>query len=697
MMRIIDCIVYEHDPIFVALAVITLFLGAGATMRLFGRVRRTDREIRQLWLILAGLIGGGTIWSTHFLAMLAYESDLVLGFEPILTATSLLLVIATTMLGFYVASLSRRSSYIELGGLILGLGIAAMHYTGMKAIHMSGILEWNATFVFASIFLGGAFGMIATNRIARPVTRYCRKGGTLAFCLAVASMHFTAMSGFTLTPLDVELEFTRLVSDEVLGAGVLIVMALLFLTTYITSMLDLRNAAATSEQYKHLALHDPLTGIVNRLGSEQYLEKVLSATTDSVTNVAVLSIDLDKFKAINEVRGHAAGDHLLRAVSRRILDVLEDGEFLGRLGGDEFMAVKRNVYTERQVTDFCDRILDTIRKPVSWKEINFETSASIGFAMFPRDGVNTIELMEKADLAMARAKTEAGNCMMCYDEKLDTAVKKRTALALDLATAIEKGQLEVYYQLQNDVSSREVRGVEALLRWHHPVHGMVPPDVFIPIAEETGLIITLGKWVLYQACTDACEWPNSVSVAVNVAPQQICDPGFPAVIHEKLLKTGLSPARLELEITESGIISDTAQTLHIIRQLKNLGVRIAMDDYGTGYSSLSTLQTFPFDKIKIDREFVKEIDTNRHSSAIVRSTVILGDSLDIPVLAEGVETEEHLKFLSDHGCKLVQGYLFGRPMPNSNLKVVFATQTQSQTRCTPDTTGTAKESVRKAS
>lgn len=695
MMRIIDCIVYEHDPIFVALAVITLLLGAGATMRLFGRVRRTDREIRQLWLILAGLIGGGTIWSTHFLAMLAYESDLILGFEPILTATSLVLVIGTTMLGFYVSSLSRRSSYIELGGLILGLGIAVMHYTGMKAIQLSGVFEWNATFVVASIFLGGAFGLIATNRIARPVTRYCRQGGTLAFCLAVASMHFTAMSGFTLTPLNVDLELTRLVSNEVLGAGVLIVMALLFLTTYITSMLDLRNAAATSEQYKHLALHDPLTGIVNRLGSEQYLEKVLSETADSVTNVAVLSIDLDKFKAINEVRGHAAGDHLLRAVSRRILDNLEEGEFLGRLGGDEFMAVKRNVYTERQVTDFCDRILDIIRKPVSWKEINFETSASIGFAMFPRDGISTIELMEKADLAMARAKTEAGNCMMCYDEKLDTAVKKRTALALDLAMAIEKGQLEVYYQLQNDATSREIRGVEALLRWHHPVHGMVPPDVFIPIAEETGLIITLGKWVLYQACTDACEWPNSVSVAVNVAPQQICDPGFPAVIHEKLLKTGLSPARLELEITESGIISDTAQTLHIIRQLKNLGVRIAMDDYGTGYSSLSTLQTFPFDKIKIDREFVKEIDTNRHSSAIVRSTVILGDSLDIPVLAEGVETEEHLKFLSDHGCKLVQGYLFGRPMPNSDLKAVFATQTQ--TRFTPDTPGTATESVRKAS
>ena len=449
-------------------------------------------------------------------------------------------------------------------------------------------------------------------------------------------------------------------------------MALLFLTTFITSMLDLKNAAESTEHYKLLALHDPLTGIANRLGCEQYLEKVLSKTADAVTNVAVLSIDLDRYKTVNDVHGHAAGDHLLGTLSQRITDILEEGEMFGRFGGDEFTAVKNDVFTERAAMEFGRKILNTIRQPVSWKDTFFEMSASVGFSLFPRDGIKPAELMEKADLAMDRAKMQGGNCIIGYNEQMDTAVKERNALAMDLTNAIEKGELEVYYQLQNDANTREISGVEALLRWHHPERGMVPPGVFIPIAEETDFINTLGKWVLCQACKEACAWPRAISVAVNIAAKQTCDPEFPATVNEILLKTGLSPARLELEITESGIISDSAQTLHIIYQLKNLGVRIAMDDYGTGYSSLSTLQSFPFDKIKIDREFVKGIHTSRHSSAIVRSTVILANSLDIPVLAEGVETEDQLKFLSEQGCELVQGFLFGKPMPNADLKAILS-------------------------
>lgn len=674
MMRVLNCIMYEHDLVFLTLAVLTLLLGSVVTMRLFARVLRTKKEIRQLWLILAGVIGGGTIWSTHFVAMLAYDSDLILGFEPVLTIVSLFLVVATTTLGFYVASTSLKSYRIELGGLILGLGISLMHYTGMRAIHLSGVFEWNPIFIVFSVIFGGAFGMLALNRVARPSTRFCRHGAACAFVLAVGLMHFTGMSGFTLTPLSVDTDVTRLVSDEVLGMGVLIVMALLFLTTFITSMLDVKNAAATSEHYKHLAMHDPLTGVASRLGCEQYLDATLSEAVDAMTNVAVLSIDLNRFKNINDVHGHAAGDHLLRTLSQRISDILGDGEFFGRFGGDEFIAVKSNVFAEREALDFGNRILMAIRQPVPWREASFEIHASIGFSLFPRDGVKPAEMVEKADLAMYRAKTQGRNCVFGYDERMDTAVKERTALALDLAIAIERGQLEVYYQQQNDANTRDISGVEALLRWHHPDRGMVPPDVFIPIAEETDLIGVLGNWVLHEACRAACEWSRPISVSVNVAAKQICDPEFPAIVHQMLLKTGLSASRLELEITESGIISDIAQTLHIIRQLKNLGVRIAMDDYGTGYSSLSTLQNFPFDKIKIDREFVKEIQTNKHSSAIIRSTVILGDSLDIPVLAEGVETEEHLRFLNEQGCQLVQGFLFGKPMPNADLKALLDRQ-----------------------
>lgn len=695
MLRILSCIVYEHNPVFLLLAVVTLILGSVVTMRLFARVRRTEKDIRRLWLILAGLIGGGTIWSTHFVAMLAYESNLILGYDPVLTIVSLFIVIATTSVGFFVASLTHRAYLVEVGGLILGLGISLMHYTGMMAIHLSGVYEWDATFVVLSVIFGGAFGALATNRIARPLSRFYRQSGALAFCLAVGLMHFTGMSGFSLTPLNLELTVTELISEEILGTGVVIVMALLFLTTFITSTIDLKNAEATTEHYRHLALHDPLTGVANRLGCEQYLTNILSVKVDSETNVGVLSIDLDRFKNINDVHGHAAGDHLLRTISQRITDILQQGEVFGRFGGDEFIAVKSNVILEREAFEFGNRILESVRQPVFWQEVVFETSASIGFSLFPRDGVKPVELMEKADLAMYRAKTQGRNCVAGYDMKMDTANKERTALAMDLARALEKGQLEVYYQLQNDTSTRNVSGVEALLRWHHPVRGTVLPDVFIPIAEETGSITALGNWVLHQACKDACDWPLPVNVAVNVAPKQICDLDFPSVVHETLLKTGLSPARLELEITESGIISDTTQTLHVIRQLKNLGVKIAMDDYGTGYSSLSTLQNYPFDKIKIDQEFVKEIHVNKHSSAIVRSTVILGNSLDIPVLAEGVETEDHLKFLSDEGCQQVQGFLFGKPMSNADLLVKLSKQLDHKS--VADRSDEELESVRRVS
>jgi diguanylate cyclase (GGDEF)-like protein len=656
-------------------------------MRLFARVRRTEQDIQALWLLLAGMIGAGTIWSTHFVSMLAYESSAILGYEPILTVLSLLVAILTTTLGFYVASLTQRSYVVELGGAILGVGISAMHYIGMAAITVAGTTQWDMSFVVFSVLFGAFFGAIATNRIARPVTRFCKYGGSLSFILAVALMHFTSMGGLTIIPMElVEVSSQELISNEALGAGVIILMSVLFLVTYITNLIDYKNTQASAKHFKYLALNDALTGILNRFGCEKHLENVLSTNLDDTSGVAVFVIDLDRFKDTNDVYGHTAGDHLLRVISERITDCLKDGEMIGRFGGDEFLAVKSMVFTKRDAKEFGERIQDAIQQPVEWETTQLSTGASIGFSMYPRDGQESLELIEMADRAMYYAKASGSKEIVAYDAELDTANKERIALTNDLKNSIKNDELEVYYQLQNDTDSREIVGVEALLRWNHPKRGQVSPGVFIPIAEETGFIKEIGDWVLEKSCMQAVEWEVPIKVAVNVAALQICDANFPNQVKDILHMSGLPASRLEIEITESGIISDMGQAAQVIRQLKSFGVKIAMDDFGTGFSSLATLQRFPFDKIKIDREFIKEIETNRHSKAIVSSTLILAESLDIPVLAEGVETEDHMLLLNKQGCNQVQGFLFGKPMPNKDLREVLLSQFEEQENLVEDET-----------
>lgn len=677
MQKLFNCVVYFHDPILLACAVFTLLVGSIVTMRLFSRARHTKNEIQRLWLILAGMIGGGTIWSTHFVAMLAYKSDIILGYDLMLTIASLIIVVCSTMLGFSLASLRQNSLLIELGGIVLGVGISMMHYTGMAALMVQGGIQWDTTTVIVSVLLGAVIGTICISITAREFTKHYKYLGALVFIVAVALMHFTSMSGLTLVPANMSVEVEKLISNAALGAGIFVLMACLYLTTFITSMIDMKNESETSAHYKHLALHDPLTGIPNRHGCEKYLKDYILAPRSENQGVAVVGIDLDRFKSINDVHGHAAGDHLLKTISIHVQNVLRHGEMIGRFGGDEFVAIKSGIAGKDDATEFAERILKAIRQPTIWNDADISTRASLGFSMFPWDSENPIELLEQADLAMYHAKSSGKNCVVGYNKAMDRDNKERATLATALASAIENDELTVHYQLQNDAQTRKITGVEALLRWHHPARGNITPDVFIPIAEETGFINELGTWVLREACTVASQWRVPIKVAVNVAAKQIADPNFADIVKDVLDETGLDPARLELEVTESGIIGDASQALKIIKKLKSLGVRIAMDDYGTGYSTLSTLHNFPFDKIKIDREFIKDIDKSEHSAAILKSTMILGNSLKIPVLAEGVETEAHLAALSSEGCQLVQGFLFGKPMPNAMFEELLKQQINS--------------------
>lgn len=667
MIKVLSCIATDHKLGLLLLAVLVCIVGSILTMRLYARVRRTVGIQKMNWLFMGAVIGGSTIWTTHFISMLSFVPSLPHAYDPVLTMASLAVAVGITTFGFFVTAVRKTGPTIELGGAIMGAGISIMHYMGMAAYQVTGRIEWDFNYYAASIVLGVLFGATATSRIARPVTRFCKYGGAVAMFLAIATMHFTGMAAITIVPDPMIPLAADMIPDSLLTIMVLALMCVMLGLGASTYIIDLHATQGAVERFRHLSLHDPLTGLPNRAAFGEHLEASIRDQSDDTARIAVLSFDLDCFKEVNDVHGHAAGDAVLRAVAERMTNVLGDGEFVARIGGDEFVALTSNFFMKGDARAFAARLVAEITRPIEWDGRTLLIGTSVGMSLFPVDARTPDELLAQADLAMYRAKAAGSNAIRLYDASMDDAARNRSVLAADMRQGLARGEFELYYQYQNSSVTRDVIGFEVLLRWRHPTRGMISPLEFIPIAEKNGFIHQLGDWVLRAACVEAAGWRNPVKIAVNVAPAQLADANLPKRVHEILLESGLPASRLELEITESGIIADQQHALHIIRQLKRLGVKIAMDDYGTGYSSLSTLQNFPFDKIKIDRAFIDGVNSNRQSAAIVRSTIILAQSLDIPVLAEGVENEAHMDFLRNEGCLQVQGYLFGKPLPLSGI------------------------------
>jgi diguanylate cyclase (GGDEF)-like protein/PAS domain S-box-containing protein len=431
---------------------------------------------------------------------------------------------------------------------------------------------------------------------------------------------------------------------------------------WVSTFDDVSEQRATEQRIAHMARHDGLTGLPNRLHFNEYLDQDLAWASRHGEEVAVVVVDLDGFKELNERSGHSAGDAILKILGERLAELTAgDGRFVARLGGDEFAAVKR--FEDAEAVEACVRKLyDCIRAPMEVDGDEVRLEASLGVAMFPRDGISRETLVNNADLALGRAKASGQAGKVCfYEAEMDEAARERRALAKDLVTALKNDEFRVFYQVQKSVKTGGVTGYEALIRWKHPVRGFVSPAEFIGVAEESGAIVDIGAWVLKTAVREAAGWTNGARIAVNLSPVQLKDVDLIDTVREVLAETGLSPSRLELEITESTIIDDRLTALHILRQIKALGVTIAIDDFGTGYASLDTLNAFPFDKIKIDRGFLMEADRTPQARAIVRAILALGKSLEIPVLAEGVETEAQLNLLREEGCEEAQGYLLGRP------------------------------------
>jgi diguanylate cyclase (GGDEF)-like protein/PAS domain S-box-containing protein len=439
---------------------------------------------------------------------------------------------------------------------------------------------------------------------------------------------------------------------------------------------DVTERRRSEQRILHMAHYDPLTDLPNRVTSAETINATLDRAAANGEQFAVLSIDLDRFKEANDTYGHTVGDGVLVEVALR-LQAAAEGAFLARIGGDEFMLIVADGAQPAAAAALADRLLATLVDDIEAEGNHLKLGMSIGVAVYPTDGLDAKTLMINADAALYRAKAETRGAAIFFEPEMSERLCKRRELQEDLRSAIDRGELLLHYQPQVKMTGKTV-GFEALVRWQCPKRGMVSPGTFIPVAEESGLIITIGEWVLREACREAASWPQPLTIAVNVSPIQFRHGDLPSVVHSILLETGLAPGRLELEITEGVLINDFSRAISILNRLKSLGVKIAMDDFGTGYSSLSYLHAFRYDKIKIDRSFVCDLETNHHSRAIARAAIGLGKSLDLLILAEGVETEAQHAFLKQEGCDKVQGYLTGRPLPIADYVELIGRQTTAQ-------------------
>ncbi|MET3664082.1 EAL domain-containing protein [Caulobacter sp. 1776] len=780
MLKFLTCLTTQHDLRLVLVAGLICLAGCFSTFRLYSRMRGARGVVRAAWLLLTGLVAGSSVWATHFIAMVAYTPGLKTGYSPTGTLMSLMIAALFMASGFAVASAQRSTTNDFAGGVLLGLGVAAMHYTGMSAFVTQGHLIWeHATVGLSAIFgVAGATTALVSAGTARTMRRQLMGGGLL--CLGIVALHFTGMASITIVP-----DATVVVPDQLLSGGML-TLAVVSITSMIilgglgavaiesqtsrsalerirrlanaayeglvvvqsgqindanaafcelvgaelselvgrpllgsilslddtgpdregvrregkiqplaggreipvevfsrlmddgarmeTSGLtvlavrDLRERRAAEEKIRYLAEHDGLTGLPNRNSLQARLAAALDRVEASGESLSVICIDLDHFKEANDQHGHLAGDAILVETARRLQASVQAPSFAARLGGDEFIVVQ--VAGGDQPTaaaELSGRLIEMLSVPVAYEGQELTLGASLGVSLYPDDGRTTEALMANADMALYRAKESGRGVYRFFKREMDDTIRERRSLARDLRQGITDEELVVHYQPLARATDGEVCGFEALVRWRHPTRGMIPPLEFIPVAEENGLIGALGDWVLRRACADAASWEKPLRIAVNLSPIQLHNPALPSLVHEVLITTGLSPSRLELEITESALFKDYQRALDNLRRLKALGVRIAMDDFGTGFSSLSTLQSFPFDKIKIDKSFVENIHRHDRATVIVRAVLGLGRSLEIPVVAEGVETEEQIVFLRGENCTELQGYAIGRPAPVDTL------------------------------
>jgi diguanylate cyclase (GGDEF)-like protein len=711
----------NYDPWLVTLSIIVASIASYVALDLASRVVATRGTRTSRYWLLGGALSMGTgIWSMHFIGMLAFQLPIPMSYDIPITLLSL--AIAVIVSGFALYTLSQGSLSLRrmLGaGLLMGIGIASMHYSGMAAMDLQPPIRYDPALFAASVLIAIAASVVALwiafqLRTETILSAFRKKAGSaLVMGAAIAGMHYTAMAAANFAPDTICSVNPQDINNVWLGSAIGGFTFMLLATTLLVSVFDahLANRSArhaenlrrlnvdlekqavellqtntqlqeevlerkrSEERIQYLAYHDGLTALPNRTYFNKLLGHGISQAQRHKRGLAVLFIDLDRFKYINDTLGHEAGDALLQEVAKRLRNCLRESDTVARLGGDEFVVLLEEMDDRKQIALVAHKILGALVKPFISVGQEFHVTGSVGVSIYPAHGQDEQSLMKNADIAMYRAKEEGKNNFQFYSEALSAHSLERLTLESGLRRALERQEFMLHYQPKMVLSSGQITGVEALLRWQHPDLGLVAPAQFIPLAEETGLIVAIGKWVLRTACAQNKAWLDQglppMNMAVNLSARQFSDENLLRDITAILEETGMEPSLLELEITESMLMQNVEKAIGTMHAINARGIRLAIDDFGTGYSSLSTLKRFPINTIKVDRSFIRDLPGEPDDKAITNAIIAMGHSLSMTVIAEGVETKEQADYLRGQACDEFQGFYFRKAMPADELAALI--------------------------
>ncbi len=673
---------YNHLLVIVSLVV--AMLASYTALDLTARIRSLQAagSKRAVWLFCGAAVMGTGIWSMHFIGMLAMQMPMVLGYDLWITALSLLIAIGLSYFALSIIS-GTAVSYLRLalGGLGMGIAIAAMHYTGMAALRIEPALTYNRplfclsiaialTASWAALWIASMLSNEAQHRVLLK-----RGGASVIMGFAIAGMHYTGMSAAIFSAHAVS-RAASLANADWLAAVVAGTTLILLTSTLIFSRIDRTFDAASNrmgaslnqanQQLLALATQDSLTTLPNRASLLERMEQMISRAEREGRPFTVIFTDLDGFKTINDSLGHAAGDDLLIKFSRHLNACVRREDMVSRLGGDEFVVLLDGLGLPADVSPIANNILCRMQQSFIVGGTPLRVTASIGVASYPQDGKLAEELLKNADMAMYDAKQNGKNTFRFYDCEMSKAASRTSLIYSALSEELLSSQLTLHFQPKFDRIKEKLIGAEALLRWHHPKLGNIPPLEFIPIAERTGRIVELGNWVICEACKHITEWDRKgmspVKIAINLSPEQLCLPGYIDTVLSITRAAGVHPNRIMFEITETAAMRDAKLSADVLRQFQKVGFDIAIDDFGTGYSSLAYLQQFRVKQLKIDRFFTNGLDHNgTEGLAIVSAIIAMAHSLNMVVVAEGVETMTQLTALKGLSCDEFQGFYLGKP------------------------------------